>query len=149
MAQKKSECPHCGSKVVEYKHGMNRVLLVGLAAAARRDCGKGFPVDLKLLELPRSEWDNFSKLRYWELVRRDGNAKKGGKWVVTAKGYGFLAGNVSVAKHVWTFRGETRRYEGKEVFIWNIKDGPKFRVDYATEARSILAAPDPDQLELL
>ena len=83
MAKRAEECAHCGAKMVEYKHGLNKGLVVGLRAIAKAGW-TGSAVDLKGLHLTHSEWDNFQKLRYWDLVSKVGG-KKGGKWRITER----------------------------------------------------------------
>jgi DNA-directed RNA polymerase subunit RPC12/RpoP len=96
-------CPHCGAKIVRYKHRMNRNLLVALHRLWRF-AGRS-PVNIKELNLTRNQWDNFQKLRYWDLVAKSAHR---GEWFVTWKGYRFLTNSgLRIPLWVQTYRGET------------------------------------------
>src|SRR3990172_2942221 len=98
MAKKeKKTCPTCGASMVEHKHGLSRALVEGLDRLAKR----GKPINLKHLELTRNQWDNFQKLRYWDLVAKHDDGKggrKGGVWKMTSKGLDFLAGRIRIPR---------------------------------------------------
>ena len=132
MARDPKLCPHCGAKMVEYKHGFNVALAIGLA----RTYAAGKPVNLNTLGLTRNQWDNYQKLRYWDLVakaERDDGKNIGGVWVVTERGEQFVNGRIKVQSHVWTYRGERVRYEGKEIgFSDRLPSDYKTRPEYAT-----------------
>ncbi len=105
-----SHCEHCGAKIVEYKHGLTKVLVRGLVAlAALGGRGKTAELDEK-----RSVMDNFQKLRYFQLVRK---TRTPGVWTITDLGYAFLNKDTQIYEYVWTFRGEVVRYEGSAVWI--------------------------------
>jgi hypothetical protein len=96
------------------------------------------PVNLALLELTRNQWDNFQKLRYWDLVARytdKEGIRKGGVWTITSKGIEFVLGRIKVPKSVWTYRGERVRYEGDEVLIFHVHEGYRYMADYAEESK--------------
>lgn len=148
---KKAECPHCGAKMVEYRHGLNRGLLVGLRALAKAGWD-GKAVGLKSLMLSHSEWDNFQKLRYWDLVSKLPAVKKGGNWKLTERGRLFISGEIPVSKYVVTYRGKRRRFEGPELFVHQIVDGFTYRPAYAKEGRGVaprVPSAADDQMELL
>ena len=150
MPKRNTKCPHCGAKMVEYKHGLNRGLLTGLRAIAKAGWG-GKTVKLRTLELNNSEWDNFQKLQYWDLVSKVGS-KKSGNWKITELGQQFVSGEKPVNHYVWTYRGVRQRYEGPPLFIDNVLSGYKYRPQYAAEATSTSRAPEvkkPEQMELL
>jgi hypothetical protein len=125
--------------MVEYRHSISLPLCQGLLALASSKHTK--PVNIKCLGLTRNQWDNFQKLRYWGLVEKgcvDGK-HIAGTWIVTKRGYDFLAGKTKLSKSVWTYRGETVRYEGETVHVDEILDSTEFRKykqreEYAMEA---------------
>lgn len=130
----KKLCPHCGASMMEYKHSINVGLIAGLVRLHRH----GKPVNLKHLNLTRNQWDNFQKLRYWDLVTPTADpdgSKKGGTWRLTMKGASFVMGKIAVPRSVWTYRGRKLRYEGSFVKIHDIDEGYKYRPDYAAEAQ--------------
>ena len=126
-------CPTCGAKTVRYKHVFNEALAVGLCRLylARE------PINLKDLGLTRNEWDNFQKLRYWDLVRKHVDSKgkrKGGFWEITEEGKRFLCGG-SIYSHVWTYRGERVEYDGELIRVGGyLPKDYKQRVEYAEGA---------------
>jgi hypothetical protein len=128
-------CPHCGAKMVEYRHSMTIPLVTGLRAILRSGGG---PINIKELHLTRNQWDNFQKLRYWGLVFQveiDGQRKKG-VWQITKEGIGFLFNESQVPKRVWTYRGETVRVSNLEmVRITQIVDWYEKREDYNLHSR--------------
>jgi hypothetical protein len=134
MPKDKKSCPHCGASMVEYRHGLSKALVEGLVRLHKQ----GKPVNLSVLELTRNQWDNFQKLRYWDLVAhytdKEG-IRKGGVWTITQKGLDFVQGRIRIPRSVWTYRGERVRYEGKEIAIWNVHEGYGYMADYAETAK--------------
>lgn len=130
----KKTCPHCHASMVEYRHGLSRALIEGLVRLYRHRK----PVNLSVLELTRNQWDNFQKLRYWDLVARytdKEGIRKGGVWTITSKGIEFVLGRIKIPKSVWTYRGERVRYVGDEVLIFQVHEGYRYMADYAEEAK--------------
>ena len=123
------KCPHCDAKMVEYRHTFNKGLansLYELFAVG------GGPVSLRSLRLTRIQWTNFQKLRYWGLVER---TKIDGEWKLTGKGYRFIVAGTSIQKWVWTYRGETVRFDGDTCFFTSVHE-PKVekKEDYVANA---------------
>jgi len=128
-------CPHCGAKMVEYRHVLN----APLADALTRLRDHGGPVNIKNLDLTREQWTNFQKLRYWGLVRKTCDAKGkrvGGTWEITRKGLDFIKGCTAVPRTMWTYRGEPVRGDDGEVFIHHLVEGYALREDYADTAQA-------------
>jgi hypothetical protein len=131
-AMAKKVCEHCGASMMEYKHSLSVGLLEGLLRLYRQRK----PVNLAVLNLNHSQWDNFQKLKYWGLVekfRGAGTNAKGGIWTITTNGIDFVTGRVKVQKSVWTYRGEFRRFDGEEVNSHQIHDAFKTVEDYRRE----------------
>lgn len=131
--EKDSVCECCGAKLVEYKHSLSK----GLARCFYRIIQAG-PGEHELSELGMtySQRSNFSKLKYWGLVAKIGDPSgKGGKWIVTNKGWNFAYGEIEVPKTVWTFRDAVQRFEGDNVSIETITGGYKYRPEYAADAK--------------
>jgi hypothetical protein len=127
-------CPYCGAKMVEYRHRLNDPLVTSLARL--RQAGGG-PISLKALGLTRNQWDNFQKLRYFDLVRQvwvDGSRKRG-IWEITNSGRAFLDGRLAVHRSVWTYRGERVRWDGELVTVMAVAGGYQFREEWAEEAQ--------------
>jgi len=130
----KSECPTCGAKTVKYKHTLNQ----NLVKALDRFYESEPPINLKVVGFTRNQWDNFQKLRYWELVTKhyvDGK-RIGGVWNITDQGKRFLQGILAVPRRVVTYRGDRESYEGELVKakdLWGDFNYRK-REDYAADA---------------
>ena len=122
-------CPHCEAKMVEYRHTFNKGLAHGLYELF---VAGGGPINLRSLKLTRTQWTNFQKLRYWGLVSR---TKEDGEWTLTAKGADFIIRGTTIPKWVYTYRGDTVRFEG-EACIFNEVHYPKYdkKPDYVATA---------------
>lgn len=127
-------CEHCGAKIVEYKHNFSSALAVGLYRLYQENRA----INIKHLGLTRNQWDNFQKLRYWGLVQKaiDETGKRiGGCWSITPLGTAFIEQGIGVSKYVWTYRGETVRFEGDTCFFKDVHPvAYKQREQYAEEA---------------
>ena len=105
---KVERCPQCGSKIIRYKHVLNKSLVDALNILARI----GKPANIAQINLTHNQICNFAKLRYWGLVRKE---NENGAWAVTMRGYGFLAGYESLPRYVISYRGQTFGYDGELV----------------------------------
>ena len=132
--KEKKICDCCGAKIVEYKHSFSKALAIGLYKLY----AAGTPINIKYLGLTRNQWDNFQKLRYWGLVAKttdESGNRKGGCWEITSVGVNFIEKNIGIIKSVWTYRGETVRFEGSTCFFNDIHEPEyKQREEYADEA---------------
>lgn len=135
-------CESCGAKIVEYKHGLNKLLASALLKVAA--LSKSRPVHLKEAHLTHSERDNFQKLRYFGLVAKsfsDDGLRIQGCWQLTPKGRLFVEGIGYCYPTVWTYRGDPVRFEGDPIEIVDLIDTSstsyqeiKLAQDYAAEA---------------
>lgn len=126
-------CPHCGAKMMEYRHRLNEPLIVSLAKLRRAGGG---PLNIKVLGLTHSQWDNFQKLRYFDLVRQvwvDGSRKRG-VWEITNHGRAFLDGREPSYRSVWTYRGQRVRWDDELVYVGAVVGGYQLREEWAAEA---------------
>jgi hypothetical protein len=108
---------------------MNKLLVKGLKKL--HESGGG-PINLRELRLHRTVWDNFQKLRYWDLVEKSYDSKKqriGGTWEITDKGIRFIEGKCRVSSTVWTFRGNRVRYSGSHVTFAQVNETAIFSKD--------------------
>lgn len=120
--------------MVEYCHSLSAPMVQGL----KRLLMAGGKANLKTLNLERNVWDNFQKLRYFNLVVRstkDNGLRDNGVWEVTELGRNFLSGEATVPARVWTYRGEFRRVEGDLVKVSDLLPTEyQHREDYAAGA---------------
>jgi hypothetical protein len=135
----RSLCPHCNQPMpLKHKHTLSDALVTGLARL--RDAGGG-PMNLKHLQLTRNQWDNFQKLRYWDLVQQSFDpatgSRQSGVWEITPKGVKFLAGIIQQPKAVWTVHGETVEVSDEKIYAPQGELGYRTREDYATDSRRV------------
>ena len=133
--KKPTICECCGAKIVEYKHSFNRSLANSLYKLYKA----GSPVNINQIGLTPTQWNNFQKLKYWNLVakaERDDKTRIGGFWRLTTNGKAFIEKGIGIYKHAWTYRGSSIRHEGDIVFFNDIHDEHiKTIVDYRNESR--------------
>jgi hypothetical protein len=120
--------------MVEYRHGFSAALAHGLHSIYLANK----TINLKHLNLTRNQWDNFQKLRYWGLVQKainENGSRNQGCWSITQKGKDFVDGKILIPKGVWTYRGETVRFEGDDCKFNDVHEPTyKQRVEYAEES---------------
>lgn len=132
MISNKNICKCCGAKIVQYRHTLSPILIVGLRALEKAGGG---PINIKDLNLERTAWDNFQKLKYFGLVKKaDESMTKGGTWIITNLGKNFLNGNISVPKSIWTYRGNISKQSEISITIDQVKGKTRNRIDYAKDA---------------
>jgi hypothetical protein len=121
--------------MVEYHHRLNAPMVIAL----RRLYNAGRAVNLATLGLTRNQWDNFQKLRYFGLVRQVevGGQRKRGVWDITENGREFVTGTLILRNAVWTYRGETVRFDGDLVHVSQVVDGYELRPEWAEEAQPL------------
>ena len=108
-------CPTCGAKTVKYKHRLNYSLIQAL-----RKCAKYKIAALTDLELTKSQYTNFQKLKYWKLVTSVDKTK--GYWSVTPLGRDFLRGDLRIHRTAVSYRGAVHSYEGDMVYVSQIHE---------------------------
>jgi hypothetical protein len=125
---KPDKCPHCGAKIVRYKHAIN----VWLVKALRQLASCGGTANIAEIGLTHNQVCNFQKLKYWGLVEKGDDD---GTWTVTERGYAFLAGEEEIPKQAITFRGQTENHEGEMVKVLDyLSSAWTRRVEYAENA---------------
>lgn len=142
-------CELCGSKIVEYKFGLNKGLLAFLVALVRA----GKPVHIGELKLTNSQYSNYPKATYWGLAssmapENEEESLKGGKWALTLKRLQFLRGNQAIPKYAVTLKGAVVRHEGPDIYVDGIEEGYAYRGDYQAQARGQICN-NTDQMDLL
>jgi hypothetical protein len=117
-------CPCCGASLKMFWHtltpGLVRVLIKFhevVRTANRNDVEPS-----KEMQLSKSEYNNFQKLRFHALVAK---VKKGGRhttghWLLTQRGREFLYGRASVPARVKTFRNQVIEHDTNLVTIRDI-----------------------------
>lgn len=122
---RKSRCPHCGATVHEYRHKLSAPLAYSLYALWQHG-GKARAIDL---EITHTQINNFHKLKYWTLVDQAGDCE----WEITDAGKLWLTGKITLPEYALSYRGETRRLEGRMIGIQDHLDEKYWNtIDYAT-----------------
>ncbi len=134
MMKKVKLCPHCGAKMVEYKHLLSKNLLRGFVRVVKAHAPSHRFSFKNCENLSYSQAANLQKLKYWRLIDKpvDDDAK-GGEWVITDLAFQFLAGELRIRPSVWTYRSVVKRYEGEPVTIMQITEGWRYRPDYVED----------------
>lgn len=131
-------CFNCGALIKRYPHTLSAGIVSGLSQLY--DVGGG-PIHIKReLGLEGSQWTNFQKLRYWDLVRPiriDGKSHQG-IWAITDRGIDFIEGRIAIYNKVFSYRGVFDGFEGDLVTI-NSSHPIYYREaeDYARDAEPI------------
>lgn len=132
------ECAECGAKMVKYRHSLNRGLVESLFKLWTK--AKALePIALKSLNLTRTQWDNFQKLRYWGLVEQSYAKGKRlrGFWQLTPFGAQFIELGIGVCHTVVTYRGDVVDFEGPIVTCnEKLTVVYKKQIDYARNAEA-------------
>lgn len=130
---KKKLCHSCGASMMSYRHSLNHALVVGLLSLFKAaDHKKYVAINLKMLGLTRNQWDNFQKLRYWNLVEKGANA---GTWQVTNLGADFIERALRVPSIAISYRGNCIGFDGSDVGLSDhVPTSFQLKKDYAAEA---------------
>jgi hypothetical protein len=117
--------------MVSYRHVFNKGLAISLFELY---LSGEEPISLRNLKLTRTQWTNFQKLRYWDLVIK---TRVDGEWKITQKGIQFITAGTSIQKWVWTYRGETDKFDGDACFFNDVHQ-PIYdkKEDYARNSKS-------------
>jgi len=127
-------CPTCKRKAVEHQHSLTKVLANAIWDFAKQTKGKS--TRLKSLGWNRTRWQNFSKLKYWDLIAQDN--PKSGEWRITHKGVLFVTGGLAIPKSVWTWADQVVEYGGEKLFlrdVWGQMPDYQDRVDFSDVER--------------
>lgn len=126
------ECPHCGAKMVKYRHSMSHGLVRVLYKVWLEQNDAGI-FSVATSTLTRNQAGNLQKLRYWGLIFKAPSDGKGGEWIVHKRAGDFLRGEIMLDKIVTTWRGEVIEREGRTV-VTAVTGGWKYRPQWAQEA---------------
>jgi hypothetical protein len=125
-------CPHCGHKIAEYKHGLNKPGIQALCTLHEF----GGTANIANIGLTHNKICNFATKKLWGLIHPLGD----GIWEITPRGIAFLSGDEAIPRFVITLNGKFVRFEGELVTIKTyLPDGYLHRSDYAIQNRTISA----------
>jgi len=118
-------CPHCGAKIVKYKHALNIPLVESLKKIYRSG-----PSKIADLDITHAQINNFHKLKYWSLIKQDSPRQ----YSISNIGILFLKNEIKLPEYAITFRGKTMELTGRLVSVIDIEPSFWCREDYAREA---------------
>lgn len=111
-------CPNCGAKMQKYWQSLTPGLLTCLVKFARTAQKlRQRSVHLKNVGFTRNEYNNFQKLRYFDMVAFGAGE---GEWEVTSFGWDFIRGKVTCSKRVLTYRAKVEDRDPEQVRIWTV-----------------------------
>ncbi len=114
----KRHCEYCGACIESYKHRLSKGLVSSLYDFALKVKNSGNKVQhLSDIGLNNNQFNNFQKLRYFELVEK---SDKAGEWTITQKGRLFMAGQIGVESYAITFRNVVEEVSKDLIFVRDI-----------------------------
>ena len=145
MNKQIEKCPHCEAKMVNYVHSLESGTLVKALMIFYSHTRNGIKsVNPAKTEMTKNQYNNFQKLRYWDLVERVGH---NGLWKMTYLGIEFVQGRVAVPLQALSYRGEWKEYRGSLSKIYEINGMEYLKAkDYAKNAENIS---DGNQLKFI
>lgn len=134
--QSKSHCNSCGASMKMWWHMLTPGLVGDLIKAiefVKRNGKNEFHLQ-KNLNLSKTEFTNFQKLRYHGLITQVKG--KVGFWLITKRGGAFLRNEEAIPAGVMTFRNKVEGHTPEMVRITDFKDKfPAFQSEFAYEYR--------------
>lgn len=106
-------CPHCGAKMMQYKHSLNKQLVDVLAKLYYKP-GKFSDLDITHIQI-----NNAQKLRYWYLIEQIPGSTD--EWRVSWQGELFIRGKIKMKKTAISYHGQTTRHEGDALSFNDLK----------------------------
>lgn len=123
-------CPHCGAKKKVYWQRLSPILVKTLVKFKAAVIQKGEnKIHLRDdLELTKSEYTNFQKLRFHGLVAKYKIEGKNiyGYWVLTRRGSDFLKNEITVPVKVKTYRNKVIGYSEARVTVIDVIKSPVY-----------------------
>lgn len=122
----KEICPTCGSKTQARWERLSPLLvkmLIKFHSAVSAKGENSIRVS-KELELSKTEYNNFQKLRFHALIAKakENGEKRAGYWVITRRGGQFLKGELAIPREVKIFRNKIQEHGTHLVTIKDIID---------------------------
>lgn len=124
----KDLCYHCGASMMKNHYSFNRVILRALVKLFRSQGIKS-----KDLNLTKSEYANFTKLKHWGLIWK----QEDGLWFCTKKAEDFLSGKIKIPKEIYYFRNKVIEEIG-HVGVYEIIPTEESKQKYREMMRSYL-----------
>lgn len=129
----KEHCANCHASMKMFWHNITPGLVGCLIKAIEYVKKNGNHFNLqKDLNLSKTEYNNFQKLRFHGLIAHSGD--KVGYWLITKRGGAFLRNEVAIPAGVKTFRNRVEGHTEEMVRISDFKNQyPTFQTEFAYE----------------
>jgi len=119
------QCPYCGASLKEYWQRLTPLLVNGLVKMKQKIINKNENrIHLQNdLNLSKSEYNNFQKLRFHGLIahcKNEDGSRDSGYWLITKRGNDFLRGLLAIPSRVRTFRNHVVDHESRLVYIKDV-----------------------------
>lgn len=148
MEKHKHTCPTCGQSVSQHTHRFTKAMAqILLKAASRFTPADRFHLQ-KDLELTNNQYNNFQKLKYWNLItkaHKDGK-RLGGYWALTFDAEQLIIYGRSIPKWVKTFNNQPVEFSEETVSLKDAVGYYDLPEVWASRAQSAFA--DRGQLKL-
>lgn len=141
-ANMENYCPHCGAKMVEYKQRLTPGLVSCLSKAiefVHANNRNEFHLQ-RDLNLTKTEFANFQKLRYFALVAQVEG--KDGSWLITSRGGEFLRNEKGIPEFVKTYRNKVQSKSNTVLFYRDFRNKVPY---FDSEFEYMSRFPDPQQ----
>jgi predicted transcriptional regulator len=116
MAEKFQYCDCCGQKMMVYRRGLRKGLILALIELWKRG-----PSKIANMDLTHGINADFSKMRFWGLIHKAGDQKKSNAvWEITEKGKDFLTGLIDVHKYIFIYNNEVQKISTERVKLIEI-----------------------------
>lgn len=122
---KKCKCPYCGASMKAHWHRLSKGLANTLVSFRKKAIVSNNKVHIKNdIELSKTAFNNFQKLRYHGLVTKWVNPEtkehEAGYWLLTRRGNLFCKNQLEVPAKVQTFRNKIYQKSLEKVFLSDI-----------------------------
>ena len=116
MAKKFEYCECCDQKIMVYRRGLRKGLILGLIAL-----WKNGPSKIADLDLTFGLTADLPKLRFWGLLHKSGDEKRSNViWQITEKGKDFLTGLIGIPKYVFIYNNQLQNFSGEMIKLIDV-----------------------------
>lgn len=143
MATDFKYCDACGQKMMVYRRGLRKGLILALI-----ELWKVGPSKIADLEFTFGITADLPKLRFWGLIHHAGEEKRSNVvWQITEKGKDFLTGLIEVPKYIFIYNNQLQRFSKETIklidvhheridFEYVLEDAEKYQ-DFITRQRRL------------
>jgi len=116
MAKKFEYCEYCDQKIMVYRRGLRKGLILGLI-----QLWKVGPSKIADLDLTFGITADLPKLRFWGLIHRYGEEKRSNViWQITEKGKDFLTGLIEIPKYAFIYNNQLQKFSEEKIKLIDV-----------------------------